>query len=92
MEITLTPILLDYLLASLLTLTAALSLFSRNLFRAIILYIVFGLLLGLVWIRLDAPDVALAEIAIGAGLTGALLLSTWAVLAHKEKTSHTPKT
>lgn len=91
METTLTPILLDYLLASLLTLVAALSLLSRNLFRAIILYIVFGLLLGLVWTRLDAPDIALAEIAIGAGLTGALLLSAWAVLVRKEKTSHKPE-
>ena len=33
------------------------------------------MLLALVWIRLRAPDIALAEAAIGAGLTGALLLS-----------------
>jgi len=92
METALTPILFDYLLALLLTLVAALSLLSRDLLRAIILYVVFGLLLGLAWIRLDAPDVALAEIAIGAGLTGALLLSAWAVLARKVKTSHTQKT
>lgn len=91
METTLTPILLDYLLASLLTLVAALSLFSHNLFRAIILYIIFGLLLGFTWIRLDAPDIALAEIAIGAGLTGALLLSAWAVLARKDKSPCKPK-
>lgn len=45
-----------------------------NLFRAVILFIVFGLLLSLVWVRLQAPDVALAEAAIGAGFTGALLL------------------
>lgn len=31
----------------------------------------FGLVLSLVWLRLQAPDVALAEAAIGAGLTGA---------------------
>ena len=29
----------------------------------------FGLVLSLVWLRLQAPDVALAEAAIGAGLT-----------------------
>ena len=36
--------------------------------RAVILFIAFGLLLALVWARLRAPDVALAEAAIGAGL------------------------
>ena len=48
---------------------------SRDPRRAVALFIGFGLLLALIWIRLRAPDIALAEAAIGAGLTGALLLS-----------------
>lgn len=51
-----------------------------ELFKAIVLFIAFGLLMALAWVRLDAPDVALAEAAIGAGLTGALLLATLARL------------
>ncbi len=51
------------------------SLASKDLRRATVLFIGFGLLLALIWVRLRAPDVALAEAAIGAGLTGALLLS-----------------
>jgi multisubunit Na+/H+ antiporter MnhB subunit len=47
---------------------------STDLFRAVVLFIAFGLLLALAWVRLGAPDVALAEAAIGAGITGALLL------------------
>jgi multisubunit Na+/H+ antiporter MnhB subunit len=47
---------------------------STDLFRAVILFIAFGLLLALAWVRLGAPDVALAEAAIGAGITGTLLL------------------
>lgn len=43
--------------------------------RSVILFIAFGLVLALVWARLLAPDVALAEAAIGAGLSGALLLA-----------------
>lgn len=43
-------------------------------FKAVLLFIAFGLLMALCWARLAAPDVALAEAAIGAGLTGALLL------------------
>ena len=42
--------------------------------RAVIMFIVFGLLMTIAWARLSAPDIALAEAAIGAGLTGALLL------------------
>jgi multisubunit Na+/H+ antiporter MnhB subunit len=40
----------------------------------VVLFIALGLLLALAWVRMSAPDVALAEAAIGAGLTGVLLL------------------
>jgi len=53
---------------------------SPDLFKAVVLFIAFGLLLALAWVRLDAPDVALAEAAIGAGLTGALLIAALARL------------
>jgi len=60
---------------------------SPSLFTAVVLFVAFGLVLALAWVRLDAPDVALAEAAIGAGLTGALLLGALARLhgssAHK---------
>ena len=42
---------------------------------SVILFMAFGLVLAVAWGRLLAPDVALAEAAIGAGLTGALLLA-----------------
>lgn len=57
---------------------------NPELFKAIVLFISFGLLMALAWVRLDAPDVALAEAAIGAGLTGALLLAAWARQASLE--------
>jgi energy-converting hydrogenase B subunit D len=47
---------------------------SRDLFKSVVLFIAFGLLMALAWVRLQAPDIALAEAAIGTGLTGALLL------------------
>lgn len=67
---------LDLLLGLALCATAALALIARDLFRAVIMFIVFGLLMALAWVRLQAPDIALAEAAIGAGLTGVLLLDT----------------
>ena len=48
----------------------------REMFGAVVLFMVFGLLMAVVWARLGAPDLALAEAIIGAGLTGALLLNT----------------
>jgi multisubunit Na+/H+ antiporter MnhB subunit len=48
---------------------------STDLFRAVVLFVAFGFLVALAWLRLKAPDVALAEAAIGSGLTGALFLS-----------------
>ena len=63
-----------------------------DLFKAIVLFICFGLLLALAWVRLDAPDVALAEAAIGTGLTGALLLAALAKLPVSEKNKNGTKT
>jgi uncharacterized MnhB-related membrane protein len=51
---------------------------SPDLFKAIVLFIAFGLVMALAWVRLQAPDIALAEAAIGAGVTGALLLAALA--------------
>ncbi|MFO8140471.1 MAG: DUF4040 domain-containing protein [Marinobacter sp.] len=65
---------LDGLLVLALLVTAVATLASRDLFRAVVMFIAFGLLMALVWVRLQAPDIALAEAAIGAGLTGVLLL------------------
>ncbi len=48
---------------------------TEDIFKAVVLYISFGLLMALAWVRLRAPDVALAEAALGAGLTGPLFLS-----------------
>lgn len=73
----------DLLLGPALCLVAALALASRDLFRAIVMFIVFGLLMALAWVRLEAPDLALAEAAIGAGLTGVLLLDTLGYLRRR---------
>ncbi len=67
----------DALLALALLLLAARVVFSPRLFESIVLFIVFGLLMAIAWARLAAPHLALAEAAIGAGITGALLLSTF---------------
>jgi energy-converting hydrogenase B subunit D len=71
-----TGIAFDLLLTTALLWSAVRAITTQDLFRAVVLFIVFGLLMALAWARLDAPDIALAEAAIGAGLSGALLLDT----------------
>jgi uncharacterized MnhB-related membrane protein len=73
--ISLNDIVFDGLLALGLLVLAWSLLRSPDMFKAIVLFISFGLVMSLSWVRLRAVDIALAEAAIGAGLTGALFLS-----------------
>ena len=75
----------DLLLITALLWSAARALTIADVFHAVVMFIVFGLLMALAWARLDAPDIALAEAAIGAGLTGALLLDAVGHLRAKRR-------
>ena len=61
-------------------------LFCRSSFDAIVLFVGFGLLLTLAWARLSAPDIALAEAAIGSSVSGVLLLEAYQALRQKRAT------
>lgn len=61
--------------------------FVRDTFSAVAGFIPYGLLLTAVWLRLSAIDVAMTEAAIGAGLTGALLVGAAARLRATEAQS-----
>jgi multisubunit Na+/H+ antiporter MnhB subunit len=65
---------LDCGIAVLVFAAAGWTIIARGSFAAVVGFVSFGLLLTLLWVRLDAIDVALTEAAIGSGLTGALLL------------------
>ena len=53
---------------------ALVTLFSASAQAAVSGFIGLGTVAAVLWARLGAPDVAMAEAGIGAGLTGALLL------------------
>ena len=76
---------LDIGLALLVFAVAAWTIFARGAFAATVGYVVYGLLLSLVWIRLFAVDVALTEAAIGSGVTGILLIGAAARLRRAEE-------
>ncbi len=62
---------------------------ARETYAATVGYVAYGLLIPLVWVRLDAVDVALTEAAIGGGLGGVLLLGAAARLRATEMASET---
>ncbi|SDB45629.1 multisubunit sodium/proton antiporter, MrpB subunit [Desulfonatronum thiosulfatophilum] len=71
---TLAALAIDLTLAGSLLLMAVILLTRDNFLQSSVLFIAFGLFTALTWVRLGAPDIALAEAAIGAGVTGVLLM------------------
>ncbi len=64
----------DLALCGLIIATAFATVASHAFLTAAIFFIVYGVFIAIAWLRLEAIDVALAEAAIGAGLTGLLLI------------------
>jgi multisubunit Na+/H+ antiporter MnhB subunit len=75
--------LLDGVVVLLLVGLALRLLHTRDLFEAVVLFVAYGLTLALAWMRVGAPDLALAEAALGAGVTGALFLNAWRRLSRR---------
>jgi len=57
----------------------------RNLFAVVMLAGVYSLLAAVVFVMLDAVDVAFTEAAVGAGISTVLLLGTLALTTRREK-------
>ncbi len=50
--------------------------FSRNLLNSILIYMSFSLIMSLIWVCLESPDLAITEAAVGAGVTSILFFTT----------------
>ncbi|WP_395339009.1 hydrogenase subunit MbhD domain-containing protein [Ningiella sp. W23] len=74
----------DLVLCGLVLIVAGSIFLVKRVFTSILLFICLGLIITLCWIRLNAVDVAIAEAAIGAGLTGAMLVAAWRKLGAEE--------
>ena len=48
----------------------------KNLLGAIIVFMVYSLMMTIVWQQLNAPDLAITEAAVGAGITTILFILT----------------
>ncbi len=48
----------------------------RDLLGAVIIFASYSLVMAIVWQQLEAPDIAITEAAIGAGVTSLLFIAT----------------
>ena len=49
---------------------------TRNLLSSIVIYMSFSLIMSVIWLTLQAPDLAITEAAVGAGVTSLLFFAT----------------
>ena len=49
---------------------------SKNLLTSIIIYMSYSLIMCIIWILLESPDLAITEAAVGAGVTSVLFFIT----------------
>lgn len=48
--------------------------FTRKVVSAVIIFMSYSVVMSIIWLLLESPDLALTEAAVGAGITGALFL------------------
>lgn len=49
---------------------------TRNLLTSVVIFMAYSLLMSIVWILLQSPDLAITEAAVGAGVTSILFFIT----------------
>ena len=51
-------------------------LFSKRLLNSILIFMSYSLIMSIIWILLESPDLAITEAAVGAGVTSVLFFAT----------------
>lgn len=50
--------------------------FSKNLLNSILIFMSYSLVMSIIWILIESPDLAITEAAVGAGITSVLFFVT----------------
>ena len=63
---------------------------SKKLLNTILIFMSYSLVMSIIWVLLESPDLAITEAAVGAGVTSILFFATLkkiqAIRIEKEKT------
>ena len=66
-----TYILLEFLIVCAISVT-----FSKKLLNSILIFMSYSLIMSIIWMLLESPDLAITEAAVGAGVTSVLFFVT----------------
>lgn len=66
----------EYILLAFLVVCAISVSFSKNLLNSILIFMSYSLVMSVIWILLESPDLAITEAAVGAGVTSLLFFVT----------------
>lgn len=78
-------VLIDLVLLAMLAITALRVIFLKDLFAVVMLFGIYSFLSALIFVSLDAVDVAFTEASVGAGISTVLMLGTLALTGRTEK-------
>lgn len=65
-----------YILLGFLVVCAVSVSLSKNLLNSILIFMSYSLVMSIIWILLESPDLAITEAAVGAGITSLLFFVT----------------
>lgn len=65
-----------YILLAFLIICAISVSFTKNLLNSILIYMSYSLVMSVIWVLLESPDLAITEAAVGAGITTLLFFAT----------------
>ncbi len=65
-----------YILLALLIICSLSVSFSKNLLNSVLIFMSYSLIMSIIWLMLESPDLAITEAAVGAGITSILFFVT----------------
>lgn len=65
-----------YLLLGFLILCAIAASVTKKLLASIVIFMSYSLIMSIIWVLLESPDLAITEAAVGAGVTSLLFFTT----------------
>ena len=65
--------------------------FTRKLLIAVIIFMSYSLIMAVIWILLESPDLAITEAAVGAGITSLLFFITLKKIKESDNDGKTKK-
>lgn len=67
---------IEYMLIGFLIVCAVAAICAKKMLTTVLIFLSYSVIMCIVWILLESPDLAITEAAVGAGINGVLLFIT----------------